>query len=72
MKRTTVSYYVFYVKDCSPKVKKFDNKLDAEYFSACWTIHNKDNVDDNWVDFIVKGKIKPVDSGYKKLFKDLK
>ena len=67
-----MSYYVFYVKDCSPKVKKFDSKLEAEYFSACWTIHNEDNKDDNWVDFIVKGKIKPVDKGYVKMFKELK
>lgn len=22
-------------------------KLEAEYFAACWTIHNKDNQEDN-------------------------
>jgi hypothetical protein len=67
-----MNYYVFYVKDCSPKVKKFKTKLEAEYFAACWTIHNQDNNDDNWVDFIVKGKVKPIDKNYIKAFKELK
>lgn len=48
-------YIVFYVEDCSPKVRKFSTLEKAKRFAV--KINKLDNRQDSWVDYIVKGKI---------------
>jgi len=51
----TKNYIVFYVEECTPKVRKFDSLEKAKRFAV--KVNSIDNRQDNWVDYIVKGKI---------------
>lgn len=55
IQRETKKYIVFYVEDCSPKIRKFDTLEKAKRFAV--KINKLDNRQDSWVDYIVKGKI---------------
>lgn len=66
-----MTYYVFYVKSCSPMVMKFQTLTEAEMFVKTFIKWNKNTKDDNWIDFIVEGKVKPIDKHYKKMFRKL-
>lgn len=48
-------YIVFYVEKCEPKIKKFDTLEKAKRFAT--RINSLDNKMDNWVDYIVRGKV---------------
>ena len=48
-------YIVFYVENCTPKVRKFETLDKAKRFAV--KVNSIDNRQDNWVDYIVKGKI---------------
>lgn len=52
------SYYVLYVKDCSPKVKKFNTKAAMNTFLKKFSdAHGGlDNGGDTWVNHIFYGK----------------
>ncbi|NBW11484.1 MAG: hypothetical protein EBR82_25985 [Caulobacteraceae bacterium] len=51
----TRKYIVFYVDDCTPKVRKFDSLEKAKRFAV--KVNSIDNRQSSWVDYIVKGKI---------------
>jgi len=51
----TKKYLVFYVEDCTPKVRKFDTLEKAKRFAV--KVNSIDKRHQNWVDYIVKGKI---------------
>ena len=50
------NYLVFYSEECSPKVKRCKSMSSARRFVTMFEGKHKDNTDDNWVDFIVKGE----------------
>lgn len=66
--RGNMDYYVFYVKDCVPRVKKFKSSKDATAFSDK-LIKNRD--EDNWPDYIIEGDMVEVFDDSRYLLKDL-
>lgn len=53
--REDKKYIVLYVQDCTPKVRKFESLEKAKRFAV--KVNSIDNRQDNWVDYIIKGKI---------------
>lgn len=64
-----MDYFVFYVKGCTPKVKKFKTLKSAEDFSNR-LFAKKD--EDNWVDYVIKGDFVSVFEESKHLLKYVK
>jgi len=56
-------YLLFYSKSCIPHVKQFKSKKAAITFAKEFLYTYEDNTDDNWVDFLIKGKIDKKYSG---------
>ena len=61
-----MKYYLHYVESCSPKLKLFKTKKAVDKFVKEF----KTNNEDNWLDFIVEGKIIPLDTYYGKRLKE--
>lgn len=58
MAKVNNSYYVLYVEECSPKIKKFTSKSTMNSFMTSFI--NKygsiDDKNDNWIDHVFYGK----------------
>jgi len=51
-------FHVRYVEGCSPKFRSFATKEEATKFVANFMLkYQFVNVDDNWVDFIIEGRV---------------
>jgi hypothetical protein len=63
-----MKYFVFYVKECSPRVKSFESLNKARVFAE--KLDRKKN-DDNWVETIIKGEFVDFFENGMHLLKDL-
>lgn len=61
----SVSYYVFYVEGCSPRISSFKSEAAAERFVTKFLKKNVQNTDDNWVDGIICGRIVRLGDGWR-------
>jgi hypothetical protein len=64
-----MDHMVFYVKDCTPKVKKFKSLQQANNF---YTKLIKKTDEDNWADCLISGEMVSVSEQANHLLKDLK
>ena len=60
-RNTGESYYVYYVKGCSPHIKEFKTKKAMDQFVDSFDSSSEDD----WIDFSFKGKMLKTYSGYK-------
>ena len=58
-------YYVHYVDNCTPTLKKFKTLKSAKDFVTKFRKKHPETSDDWWVDYIVKGEIEFVDEYYR-------
>lgn len=68
-KGKSMKYYVFYVKDCVPKVKEH---LTLSKALAFFKKLSNSQDEDNWVDFLIKGDFLVISEMSDHLSKDLK
>jgi hypothetical protein len=59
-----MSYIMFYTKECQPYVRFFKTKRLANAFAAEFTFKHKNNVDDNWIECLVRGSIVKLYPGF--------
>lgn len=52
-----MKYMLFYTEGCSPKRKAFDSYDDAVSWAGQFLLRNQNNLDDNWVDMIINGRV---------------
>ena len=61
-----MKYYVYYVNNSTPKLKKFKTKKQLNNFVKTFRVSINDGY---WIDFIFKGKIKYIDPSLKGISK---
>lgn len=58
MKNKDETTYVRYIEGCSPRVRSFANKEEANRFMVAFVLtHQNKNTDDNWIDMVFTGNI---------------
>lgn len=53
-----MKYMLFYTEGCSPDIRYFETFREAETWAGQFLLKNSQNTDDNWIDMIVRGRIK--------------
>jgi len=63
-KKTTGRFLVIYSESCTPHIAYFNTYSAAKKFVAKFYEGHKDNLSDNWVDFIIDGRLAQTYEGY--------
>ena len=60
-----IKYYVQYVDNCDPKMKKFKTLEEAKKFTAKFRKNINVRDDGSWIEYIIAGEIHEADDFYK-------
>lgn len=63
-KKKTNSFLILYTKSCTPHLAHFNSYSTAKKFIAKFHGEYAENKDDNWIDCVIKGKLKRTYEGW--------
>lgn len=61
-----MKWTLLYSHRCSPRTKEFTSFDEAEGWAGRFLLENQANLEDNWVDLIIKGHVHKVYSAWAK------